>query len=55
LLLRFGEIIVAIRRDMGNPKTKVTEDVLRQIVKDYDAVKAQGLLESRYPPTTGRG
>jgi hypothetical protein len=55
-LLRLGEIIVAIRRDMGNRKTKITdEDVLRQMVKDYDAVKAQGLLESRYPAVPGRG
>jgi hypothetical protein len=51
---RFGEIVVAIRRDMGNPKTKVTdEDVLRQLVKDYDVAKARGLLESRYPRPNG--
>lgn len=42
---QFGEIIVAIRRDMGNAKTKVTaENVLRQIITDYDAAKAGGDL-----------
>src|SRR6266498_4603537 len=40
----FGDILVAVRRDMGNPKTKVTsEDVLRQFITDYDSLKAKGL------------
>ena len=41
----FGEVVVAIRRDMGNRKTKLTaDDVLRQLITDYDEVKAQGLV-----------
>jgi hypothetical protein len=41
----FGEVVVAIRRDMGNKRTKLTaDDVLRQLITDYDTVKAQGLI-----------
>lgn len=42
---QFGELIVAIRRDMGYPRTEITaDDVLRQIITDYDAAKARGDL-----------
>jgi len=42
---QFGEIIISIRRDMGNPKTKVTsEAVLRQFFVDYEDAKAKGLI-----------
>lgn len=47
---QFGDLIVAIRRDMGNPKTRITsEDVLRQLITDYDAMKAQGKLVVTQP------
>jgi|GEM_PF-4214214 len=40
---RFGELIVAIRRDMGNRKTKISsDDVLRQLIIDYDQAKERG-------------
>lgn len=42
---RFGELIVAIRRDMGNAATKITsEDVLRQLITDFDQAKERGEL-----------
>ena len=42
---QFGELVVAIRRDMGNKKTKITyEEVLRQFINDYDDAKAKGLI-----------
>jgi predicted DNA-binding ribbon-helix-helix protein len=42
---QFGELIVAIRRDMGHPKTRIkAEEVLRQMLTDYDKMKAQGGL-----------
>ena len=42
---QFGEIIISIRRDMGNPKTKITsEEVLRQFIVDYEDAKAKGLI-----------
>lgn len=42
MLRDFGEIVVAIRRDMGNPKTRMTaDDVLRQLVTDYDEAMAE--------------
>jgi hypothetical protein len=41
----FGEVVIAIRRDMGNRKTRMTPDnVLRQLVTDYDDAKAKGLI-----------
>ena len=41
----FGEIVISIRRDMGNSKTKITyEDVLRQFIVDYGDAKAKGLI-----------
>lgn len=41
----FSEIIISIRQDMGNKKTKITsEDVLRQLIVDYEDVKAKGLI-----------
>ena len=41
----FGNIIIAIRKDMGNPKTKITsDDILRQLLRDYDDAKAKGLI-----------
>ena len=50
-MMRLGEFIVAIRRDMGNPKTKIqAEDVLRQIIRDYDDAKAKGILRRQLPP-----
>lgn len=43
-LEQFGKIIISIRKDMGNPKTKITsEEVLRQFITDYDDEKAKGL------------
>jgi len=37
----FGDLIIAVRRDMGNSKTKVTkENVLRQILTDYDELQS---------------
>lgn len=42
-LYRFGQIVVAIRQDMGNPKTSIgVEDILRQLITDYDKVLATG-------------
>ena len=42
---QFGELVVAIRRDMGNKRTKIThEEVLRQFINDYDDAKAKGLI-----------
>ncbi len=42
---QFGEIIISIRQDMGNPKTKITsEEVLRQFIVDYEDAKAKGLI-----------
>jgi len=42
---QFGEIVISIRRDMGNPKTKITsEEVLRQFIVDYEDAKAKGLI-----------
>ena len=42
---QFGEIIISIRRDMGNPKTKITSEVvLRQLIVDYEDAKAKGLI-----------
>jgi hypothetical protein len=44
-LAGLGELMVAIRRDMGNRKTRVTsEDVLRQLITDYDQARARGEL-----------
>lgn len=38
---QFGDLIVAIRRDIGYAKTKLTrDDVLRVILIDYDQMKA---------------
>ena len=42
---RFGELIVAIRRDMGHLKTNIKSDeVLRQFIIDYDDAKAKGKI-----------
>ena len=42
---QFGELVVTIRRDMGNKKTTITyEEVLRQFINDYDDAKAKGLI-----------
>jgi len=42
---QFGELVVTIRRDMGNKKTKIThEEVLRQFISDYDDAKAKKLI-----------
>ena len=41
----FGEIVISIRQDMGNKKTKITsEHVLRQFILDYEDAKAKGLI-----------
>jgi hypothetical protein len=48
-LERLGELVIAIRRDMGHPKTDLTaETVLRHLITDYDESKAKGDL-SRVP------
>ena len=42
----FGDLIIAIRRDMGHSKTKITsDDVLRQFITDYDEAKLKELVE----------
>ncbi len=42
---QFGKLVVAIRKDMGNKRTKITyEEVLRQFINDYDDAKAKGLI-----------
>lgn len=42
---QFANIIISIRRDMGNQKTEITADqVLRQFIVDYDDAKSKGLL-----------
>jgi hypothetical protein len=42
----FGDLVVAIRRDMGHSKTKITSDqILRQLIIDYDEAKLRGLIE----------
>lgn len=47
---QFGDLIVAIRRDMGHSKTRITsEHVLRQLITDYDKMKAQGGLRVTQP------
>jgi hypothetical protein len=44
-LERLGELVVAIRRDMGHPRTDLTaETVLRHLITDYDEAKAKGEL-----------
>lgn len=41
----FGELIIAIRRDMGHLKTKINaDDVLRHFIIDYDEAKANGKI-----------
>ena len=36
-LEKFGELVISIRGDMGNPNTNITsEKVLRQLITDYD-------------------
>jgi hypothetical protein len=46
---QFGSLIVAIRKDMGHPKTHITSDeVLRQMITDYDAAKAEGKLQQTF-------
>jgi hypothetical protein len=50
-LERLGELVVAIRRDMGHPKTNLTaETVLRHLITDYDAAEATG--ERTHVPLT---
>ena len=45
ILRQFGQIVVSIRRDMGNQKTKITsDDVLGCFIKDYEDAKAKGLI-----------
>lgn len=47
-LEQFGQLFVEIRRDMGSPRTRVTsDDVLRQLILDYDEMKAAGRLVAR--------
>lgn len=47
---RFGDLIVAIRKDMGHPETTITsDDVLRQLISDYDQAKAEGKLRQVQP------
>jgi hypothetical protein len=51
-MTRLGQLVVAIRRDMGNATTRITaDDVLRQIITDYDEAKARGDLIQRTTPT----
>jgi hypothetical protein len=43
---QFGELILSIRRDMGHAKTRIkSDDVLRQMITDYDKAKAEGKLQ----------
>ena len=40
-----GDVLIAIRKDMGHPKTTVTTDhILRLLLKDYEQAKADGLI-----------
>ena len=44
----FGEVIIAIRRDMGNPDTSVTShNFLRMILTDFDEMRAKGQLKQQ--------
>jgi hypothetical protein len=48
---RLGELVVAIRRDMGHPKTALrSEAVLRHLITDYDEAKASGQLSAMSVP-----
>jgi len=49
-LEKFGDIIVSIRRDMGNPNTDLqSHDILRVIITDYEKAKASGKLRQEVP------
>lgn len=42
---QFAQLIIAMRRDMGNHKTNMTpDDVLRSLITDYDKAKQSGQL-----------
>jgi hypothetical protein len=44
-LEKFGQLIVAVRRDMGHMKTDISHDeVLRPFIRDYDEMKKGGRL-----------
>lgn len=46
---QFGSLIVAIRKDMGHPKTRITSrEVLRQMITDYDTAKREGKLQQTF-------
>jgi hypothetical protein len=50
-LLQFGELIVAMRRDMGHQKTEIKgEDVLRALIPDFDVAQRAGDLRQQVPP-----
>jgi hypothetical protein len=41
----FGEVVIAIRKDMGQLEKKLTSDhVLRLLITDYDDAVAKGLV-----------
>lgn len=45
-LKQFGEIVISMRRDMGNWNTKITpKDVLQQFILDYDEEMVSRLSE----------
>lgn len=41
----FGDILIAIRKDMGYPKTKISgDDFLKQLLIEYEQAKKDGLV-----------
>jgi hypothetical protein len=45
MLHMVGAVILAIRRDMGHPKTKLTtDDVLRSFISDFDEEREKGRI-----------
>lgn len=42
---KFGDLIVAVRHDMGHPRSRITgDDILRHLITDYDRIKKEGTL-----------
>ena len=42
---KFGDIVISVRRDMGNPNTRLeSHDILRMMLTDYEEAKESGAL-----------
>ena len=42
---KFGDIVISVRRDMGNPSTRLeSHDILRMMLTDYEEAKESGAL-----------